>query len=436
MTLQPFRIQQKNTQSILVFLTIFLSFGWIPDAASPWLKAFGFTLIFLLTTLQIKHIKTKTFKDKSFFAAIIMTIFLVVIIIAHNRSEDLNWIIKIALAALLVSIITIDDFLKTAISISKILLIPTILGLACSAFGINTPIPEYLLADEKSYYITPFLTVQRQEFETRAYSIFWEPGVLSCFANIIIAAKVFRYKKNFSSCLPELIYIILSQSAGGLLSILFLFAAKILSKNKKIDLAALIISLFFIGAFVIPDFNRFFNYSISIANQLTEPLLSRNLFIDASFAARGVDFYLPFQLALESPFFGYAGINEFVTASLYIRGQSADIITNSWGALAYYYGYIFAILYALISFSAIYNLSGKKSFTLSAWYYLLLSASPTYTTLLILYLMFALILSPSRKIARQSHPRQQSYKAPSTTYHEYQARMADINSAPTTSIQP
>lgn len=430
MTPQIFRIRQKNIQTTLVFLMIFLSFGWIPDAASTWLKACGFTLIILLAMIQIKLADTKILKNKKIIAIIILTASLLAISATHNRSEDLNLAIKIALALLLVSIIPIDAFLKTAICISKILVIPTILGLACSSFGINTPIPASLLADEKTYYITPFLTVQRQEFETRAYSIFWEPGVLSCFANLIIATKVFRYNKTLGSCLPEIIHIALSQSAGGILSFLFLLAAKTLSKNKKLDIAVLLTSLAFLAAFVIPDFNRFFTFSISIANHLTEPLLSRNLFIDASFAARGVDFYLPFNLALNSPLYGYAEITEFVTSSLYIRGQSADIITNSWGSLAYYYGFVFALLYASISFTAIYKLSNKKSYTLSAWYYLLLSASPTYTTLTILYLIFSLTLSPSRKSEGRPHTSPSPHKNTPSFGRDYQVSMGSINPPP------
>ena len=286
------------------------------------------------------------------------------------------------MALLFVFVVKINSFIKCLIILPTLIFWPSILGFFCTILGFSFEIPSFLLEDGKSYYITPFLTVSRKMYETRAFSYFWEPGLLAFVMNIIIAIKLFGLGFKPKECLRECILIVLSQSVGGVVSLALLFTSYLLSNIKALDkivgtFLIIIISLFYF------DFHVFFESMILLINSITIPLFDRNMLYDASFASRIFDFYYPFVAAFDNPFFGNVDLEQYSDLSKIVRGHSERIITNSWASIAYYYGYLFLCLFVFLFLSAITYMTKRKSITMWIWFFVLFSSSPVYLTIFI-----------------------------------------------------
>jgi hypothetical protein len=122
-------------------------------------------------------------------------------------------------------------------------------------------------------------------------------------------------------------------------------------------------------------------------NLFTVPLFDRDLTTDISFLARILDLSAPFIASYNhGPILGNLDISLYIYYSELIRGISADIITNSWGGMAYFLGIPFMLLYFMLSYIGFTKLT--NSYLVGFWYIVLLSANPVYTTIFNLFFIF------------------------------------------------
>jgi hypothetical protein len=283
----------------------------------------------------------------------------------------------------MVVFIKLDTVFDLMCKFSKLLFIPTVLGLVFGGAGLVLNVTG-ILSDGRELFLTPMLTSQKEVFFTRATSYFWEPGVFSFVLNLLIAYKLFRKKEKLNSIWREVVYLILAQSAGGILAFFLLIFSYFvyISKSYKFE-----VFTFFIGCFctvvLFSDLETNIVFLTDILNFFTMFLLDRDLLTDPSFSARIVDFYVPFYAALGSPFFGYKDLDSFMVFSDLIRGFSAEGITNSWSSIAYRYGYPMMALYLFFMF-----LGTKyyfKSYLVPFVFIILLASSPVFLNIMTLF---------------------------------------------------
>jgi hypothetical protein len=376
----------SRSDLFIVFIVIYLSLSWVPDSASPLVKL---TLFSILTICIIFFYSKQLRKNHTALKVLLpFLFFLFIIIIYHGRYSDLNWIFKILLAYLVLLAIPFNSFLTGVLLISRSLFWPTIIGFILGIVGVTFKIPDILLSPDKSYYITPLLTVQRHAQEFRAYSMFWEPGVFSFFSVFVIFIRLFYFNSKLKDIRRELVYVLISQSVGGLFSLMLLLTIYLFRKISLFRYSLMFFGFSMYVFFIIYN-NQIFSLLSSIINIVTVPMFDRNMLLDPSFAARGIDFFLPFVLSADSGLLGFNDISNFEYSATLIRGFSALIITNSWGSLSYFYGIPFMVMYLFYSYRFISKISYEYRHALIFWWVIALSASPVYTTIFIMYIIIA-----------------------------------------------
>lgn len=390
MTIKELIPKHSNKELFLTFLITYVSFSWIPDSGASWVKLISFAITAGVALLCIKSRSGIGIKKAVLPYVVTFYVIAFIAFLIHNRLDEISLIIKLTLVCLLLAALKIDVFLTCVVGLSKVIFFPTVFGLICSIYGVNFRIPESLILSDKVYYITPFFTVQRTLFESRAYSIFWEPGIFACFANIVLAIRLFRNDERLRFCWREFFYIALAQSIGGMLSLAVLLVAYFAKRNRIVD-RCVFASGVWVAVLLSLNFSERFDDLTNVVSFFTESIFSRNLTVDESFAARSIDFYLPFSIAMGSPFIGFSNIDEFVKIATNIRGQSALIITNSWGLIAYFYGFIFLAMYAAAAIVGVRKLGFGRSYILIFWFYILLTSAPVHTTIFILLFLLLLI---------------------------------------------
>lgn len=382
----PLKRDRNLSDVVLVGFVLFASVGWIVDAATPLVKSIAFASVISLCLHRIfQHKKARINKLRFFVLSIPIVAASLVGVFHHDRNEDLNILFKLFIAALVVSSISAFDFWRAIPKFLELILPFVVLGYVLQSIGFYFPVPSVLISPEReAYMMTPLLTVFRERDSSRAYGFFWEPAVLAFVANISIIAKLYWHDESISSkkYWREFLILILSQSAGGLIS-----AALIVSlKYVRIRLIQVAGFIFFIGfiAFLAQDFFVTKEIIASMGNVITLNIFDRDLRYDPSFNARSADLYIPFLLATES-LFGFFDIEYLAWFSEAFRGQSERIITNSFGAIAYFYGYLIFTMYCLAFSSAAWHASGRKNLLLIPAFVVLYSSNP------LSYVLFTLI---------------------------------------------
>lgn len=388
----------KNIDLVIVFLIFFTSLGWIVDSGTFFVKIIFFT--FLLFTCAFRVIKFGVIGLNLnifiFASPIIIMIFIGVFI--HNRIDDILLLFKFFLSVMVLISISSLVFWCALHKLMKVLLPVIIIGFIFQQLNLTFEIPSIFLDQSKRHYtITPVFTVVRGDEFHRAFGPFWEPSILSFIANLSLISKLYFLKTDERKHYwVEALIIILSQSASGFIILFLAFIGKfIYGKAAQLILVSMFFSYFVILLGV--DY-RTFTYTIGqIGNIVTLNFLDRDLLQDPSFAARIADLYVPFLLGLKS-FFGYSNINEFIYFSSSLRGHSAEIVTNSFGSISYFYGFPLMLLYLVVfSYSVLKNSPSRNLVVIPLLVFLYFS-NPLSTVLFTI--IFMLLPSQSSKTYR------------------------------------
>jgi len=381
-------IRKDLLESVVIITAIILSYSFIPDYGATLPKVIIFITLCLALGLLFKEKTSLEGFDFSIKTTGLLMVFLTIIMLYHQRWGDINFILKLSVAYLMAITINLGVALDCMCKLSGKLLIPTIIGFTLGSLGYTFSVTD-ILTDGRELYLTPMLTSQKSIVFTRATSYFWEPGVFAFVVNIIIAYKLFRKNENLNSIKVEVFYLLITQSAGGILAFFILFISFFVkkTKNKKLEniiSAGLIIftALFFL------NLSGNIQYLTQALNFFTVILFDRNLLVDMSYGARIVDFYAPFYAVLESPFWGLKDLDAYLSYSEQIRGFSIEQITNSWSSLAYTFGYPFMGLYLGLVFIA--TKSYFNSSLVPFVFIILLASSPVYVNIMTLYLIVAM----------------------------------------------
>lgn len=386
----------------IVFLVFFTSVGWVADSGTVIAKFIFFLALAALCFLKIKKCGLVRINKSVFVVMLPILIMIFIGLFVHNRAEDLLLIFKLLLALLLLMSMPVRKFWK-AIPKFLFLLFPLIIaGYFLQIIGVYFSIPDFLLDPTKrEYHITPVLTVVRGDQIYRAFGPFWEPGVLSFVANVSLISKLFvvdaQEKKRFW---VEVVILAIAQSAGGLI-VAFLIFGSLVVKNKAIQVSILICFLSMFALLLALDFETMRFYVASIGNIFTLNLLGRDLLSDSSFSDRIADLYVPFLLGLQSVV-GFSGIDEFVWSSTFHRGQSAVIITNSFGFLAYFYGFSLMLLYLVVFSYSISRISEKGKVILIPIFILTYFSNPLPTVLFSVFIILSSAQAQSKSRVRLS----------------------------------
>lgn len=334
-----------NIINTIVVLLVFASFGWVADSGTI---NFKFSVYLAMAALGVLLISYRG-AVKINYGRVLKLILLIGMFLwaqrVHGRSEELNNIIKLILCIFVTTVISDDEFYGSVCGTAPYILYSAIIGWVCAIFGFGFALPDFLAESvRRVYYVTLSGSVYAGGQEIRAHGIFWEPGVLALYCNLIIILKLFRFNMKIKDCVLEIIVLVLSGSAGGALCFLALIFANSVKFNRIMDRFAfyIIVGVFSIFAY---GFFEYYDEFVRIINVFTSSLFDRDLDSDESFNTRSLDLYVPFMAASDSIIFGHKDISRFYSISESIVGYSQLIITNSFGLMVYYYGYVFLIIY-------------------------------------------------------------------------------------------
>jgi hypothetical protein len=381
-------ITKKLLERITIVSAIILSYSFIPDYGADTPKFIVFiTLCVSLGLLFKSKVITQKF-DVSIRASGLLMVFLIIIMLYHERWSDLNFILKLGIAYIMALTIKLDTALEWMCTLSQKLLIPTVIGFVLGSMGYVFNVTG-ILTDGRELFLTPMLTSQKDIIFTRATSYFWEPGVFAFVVNIVVAYKLFRKESGLKSIKIEVLYLLIAQSAGGIFAFFFLLFAFFIrvTKNSKVEHIICITFILFAISFF-SNLQGNIGFLTDVLNFFTLILFNRNLLLDLSYGARIVDFYAPFYAAFESPIWGLKNLDAYLAFSEQIRGFSIEQITNTWSSLAYKFGYPFMFLYLYFVF-----ISTKKYFNsplVPFVFLILLSSSPVYVNIMTLYLIVSM----------------------------------------------
>jgi hypothetical protein len=381
-------IRKSLLENIVIITAIVLSYSFIPDYGATLPKVMVFIILCLALFLLFKEKASLRGFDFSIKTTSLLMVFLIIIMLYHQRWGDINFVLKLGIAYVMAITIKLESALEWMCKLSEKLLIPTVIGFMLGSLGYVFDVTG-ILTDGRELFLTPMLTSQKDIIFTRATSYFWEPGVFAFVVNIVIAYKLFRKNENFTSIKIEVFYLLIAQSVGGIFAFFILLISYLVkeAKNKKLE-NMLSAGLIIFGTLFFSNLAGNIQYLTQALNFFTVVLFDRNLLNEMSYGARIVDFYAPFYAALESPFLGLKNLDAYLSYSAQIRGFSIEQITNTWSSLAYKFGFPFMGLYLGLVFIATktYFNSSLVPFV----FIILLASSPVYVNIMTLYLMVAM----------------------------------------------
>lgn len=379
----------KPLDVTIVFLVFFTSIGWIVDAGTMIAKFVFFVALAFLCVYRIRQYGLIKINKSILILMLPVLLMICIGLFVHNRTEDLLLILKLSLAILLLITIPLAEFWKAIPKLLFILFPFITVGYALQLSGIYFEIPSMMLNPDKVHYVmTPAFTVFREGDFSRAYGPFWEPGVLAFIANISLISKMFIIKTDDKKRYwVEITILTIAQSAGGILTAVLIFGALFI-KNRTIQLSVLI-SFFSIFTLLLAlDFDTMRGFVANLGNLITLNFLNRDLLTDPSFAARIADLYAPFLLGLQS-FTGFSSIDDFVWFAAFLRGHSAEIITNSFGSLAYFYGFSLMVLYLIVFSYSISRITPNNNLILIPLFVFMYFSNPLPSVLFTIFIILS-----------------------------------------------
>jgi len=371
---------------VIWMLTLFASFGWVADSGTAFAKFSVYALIFILIvacSINFGIIGITASRGSKFLCLGLIFIFSILV---HSRLDDVNNVLKLFLVLGISFVALEEEILLAAIECAPLVFYSAIIGYIFSLFGGGLQLPGFLAVTvRRDYFITPLLSVFVPSEFARAEGPFWEPGVLAVYANIIILLRSIRYRQNLKSCWQEISLVLISRSAGGYIGLLLVVLAIQVKKERVDRLISLFLAITVSVAAI--NFFAFYDSAVEVLNYITVSVFDRHLGEDASFNTRSLDLYVPFQAALDSPLIGHNDSYRYMDSVTAILGYSPEIITNSFGLIAYFYGYPTLIAYAVLLFFGVKNLFFGRSMLAMFAISLFLIVEPIQFTLFMLLVL-------------------------------------------------
>lgn len=259
--------------------------------------------IAIISIVSKKNIERKHFNlfYKSFLL-ILLVLILNFIFSSSNNFGNYFTVMSLGLYALLVKLsfdVRFQDFTKPLYHVLRFFVIYSLIGFIISQFlsyniieigptGFRTSTFYYLF-----YYFSKVSFLGFSFFRNQGF--FWEPGVLSVFANIFLFLSIFKFKSSKNTLLASICILTTFSTTGLLLmslQLFFLLKEFKSSYSKKIFLIFLIAAIFVIG----------FNSYIEKKNESEIKSIS-------SLGVRLYDIYSGIAISLNNPFFG-VGLNK------------------------------------------------------------------------------------------------------------------------------
>ncbi|SEG30979.1 hypothetical protein SAMN05421751_12816 [Jhaorihella thermophila] len=192
--------------------------------------------------------------------------------------------------------------------------------------------------------LTYFATNSGVDGIWRNQSIFWEPGMLG-FISVLSLALADAFGVGLRKRIVFVLTTLSTFAPGAYALLIIYFGLKLMRSGRKGVLRPLFtLVIFAVGAAA----------TLPMLRELLLLLFGRDIYMDPSIYIRSTDFWLPYAVALKSPFFGFGSIEPYQIAMQIAIERRMDGITNSVGSYFYRYGYIWALgflIWVITSFS-------------------------------------------------------------------------------------
>jgi hypothetical protein len=175
----------------------------------------------------------------------------------------------------------------------------------------------------------------------RNQSIFWEPGMFG-FISVLSLALADTLGWAWRQRLVFIVATLSTFAPGAYALLVIFFGLKAFGSTRKGVLRPMLVLVVF-GAGA--------TASVPLLREIVILVFDRDIYNDPSIYIRSTDFWLPYLVTLESPFFGYGSLEPYQDAMQVAIERRMEGLTNSVGSYVYRYGYIwaFGFLYWVIT---------------------------------------------------------------------------------------
>lgn len=395
--MSPFKDNRNGAPTIVLLLALIASGSTIVDSGTFIAKLLvQVTLLSAVIYYLLYKVKIRKSTIKKIFHRGFPLFSLFFIASALNGSgiagDEVTFLLKILLAMLLAILIS-TNFEETIQSYITLIKYVVVISIVINLFVYTYPailiaVPDGIQTGhgfKTAFGINYYAPSAGVVFRNQAF--FWEPGCFSFFINLAI---IFQLRKQKFPDLILMVGMLSTFSMGGILILLLILTISYINRYGK---AAKLISLVFLSFIPI-----FFPEFIKASSFVTEILFGRDLLADESFSARAIDFYFPFEVALNYFWYGH-GLNNmtaYINTAISSGATGQVIITNSWTFMAYSFGYICLAAYLFLVFKnkSIHN--GNRLFLLPI--FLALAHEPLAFSVFFMAIMFSSNIRVDHKV--------------------------------------
>lgn len=352
----------------ILALLLVVSASWIANMGAEWLQ---YTCRIALLILSIYSFNMKHLRFSSLISVSVIFISPLAISLARPDGSSLTDLLVSAnaLIGFLAASAFGSDYFKAFKAYVRVMYLLGIISLVI--FPIIFILPELIIPvpDIFQSFFTGTYREERRFFTLfgvayyvsshgiqdiwRNQSIFWEPGMLGFFSVIALAILEALGRRIVSKEGAVFVACIVTSFAPGAYALLALYLIlRFLRGTRRGVLAS---GLYVAGLLVTAAL------SISVVRETVLFLFERDIYLDSSVVVRAVDFWLPYQVAIDSPFYGHADVSNYQDAmfrKIHVRSLG---ITNSVGEYFYRFGYLWAsvfLVWVLYAFSKLHKRCG------------------------------------------------------------------------------
>jgi len=332
---------------VMVFLLLLVSASWVANTGADWLQYTGYALLALIAVPLGSSARFTPALLRTALLLISVTVLISLLNGGMASKGNLLFIINILIGLSCAYVIGARS-LAFAETYNGIVLALAMVSLALFPLifltdSVLVQLPDMLIkpssseiTQDRRFYtilgLSYFSTNQTPSEIWRNQSIFWEPGMFGFMLVIALA---------FSEVLGEsrrrravyVLGIVMTFAPGAYALLLFYLGLWAFSFLRKGVLAALVLSGLFATLALL---------FIPLLREVLLVLFNRDIYTDNSIYIRITDLWLPYVVALQSPFWGYSSMVPYQDGMAIAIERRMDGMTNSFGAYFYRYGYIWA----------------------------------------------------------------------------------------------
>lgn len=348
---------------------------------------------FIIAFFSVINKKINLTHFKLFTVSFILFVFILLVNFVFSSSNSFGnyfTVISLGLYSLLVKLsfdVRKQNFLPFLYTILKYFVLHSLVGFIvtqfCSFNLVELGSSGYMIKtfNYLFYYNSQFLIAGITFFRNQGF--FWEPGVLSVFANIFLFLSLFEFKNRKNAMFASLSIVSTFSTTGIFLLCLQLYTYLRINKLEVRVKSLLIILIVFTSV-------------LFISNLMEKKKFSDSTVI-SSLGMRKLDLYSGFMVAINNPFFG-VGLNkkafikerdkflpkEFYATRSLIKNRGN---TNSFLQILYSFGLIIGLLILYFFYKQEIVKKHKKLFYLIIL--ICLSSEPLWVTPFFLILLFS-----------------------------------------------